>query len=95
MLLLTLSDSYLVKDLCTRKRKRSQSSDDAPLITRTFIVNLVMVLHNTLTFYQWMKKEKFHRFGNSSGNDGSRIQRIKSCTVLSFVDAGMLDTKCK
>ena len=62
VLMLALSNSYLVMDLCTRKRKRIQNSDDAPFITRTFLVNLVLVLHNTLTFHQWMKKEQFHKY---------------------------------
>ncbi len=61
VLLIAFSNSYLVKDLCTRKRKRLQSSDNAPLISRTSIVNLIMVLHNTLTFHQWLKKENFVR----------------------------------
>ena len=62
VLILALSNSYLVMDLCRRKRKRIQDSDDAPFITRTFLVNLVLVLHNTLTFHQWMKKEQFHKY---------------------------------
>ena len=46
-----------MKDLCTRKREKLHNSDNVPLISRTLIVNLGMVLHNTLTFHQWLKKE--------------------------------------
>ena len=81
VLLLALTNSFLVKDLCTRKRKKLHNSNNAPLISRTFIVNLVMVLHNTLTFHQWLKKETFCKmdFEEDRHNGQSRASlRIKN-----------------
>ena len=81
VLLLALTNSFLVKDLCTRKRKKLHNSNNAPLISRTFIVNLVMVLHNTLTFHQWLKKETFCKmdFEEDRQNGQSRASlRIKN-----------------
>ena len=55
---LALSNSYLGKDLCTRKKEKLHSNNNTPLISRTLFVNLVMALHNTLTFHQWLVREK-------------------------------------
>ena len=59
VLLLAFCNSYLVKDLCNRKRKKVDTRDNAPFISRNFIVNLVVVLKNTLSFHQWLKKDNF------------------------------------
>ena len=84
VLLLALSNSHLVKDLCTRKRKRLHNSDNAPLINRTLIVNLMSVLHNTLTFHQWLKKDKFIK--TDFVEDSVNGQSIASLRIKEYLE---------
>ena len=58
-LFLALSNSFLIKNLCTKKRKRLDDEHDAPLIKRPYLIKLNKVIHDTLIFYLWLKQEKF------------------------------------
>ena len=77
ILFLALLNSYLSKDLCSRKRKKMHDNNDTPLITRMFLVKLLIVLKQTLSFHQWLKKERFVKddfimIGNSGDSRASK-----------------------
>ena len=81
ILLLAMSNSYLIKNLCTRKRKRMNDNNDTPMITKIFLMKLFIVIKDTLMFHQWLKNEKFPKSDfeiKRNTNDSRASKRIKT-----------------
>ena len=56
---LAMSNSYLIDELCTKKRKKSQMNSNIPQISRNFLRGYYNVIEDTLIFYAWLKQERF------------------------------------
>ena len=81
ILLLAMCNSYLIKNLCTRKREKINDDNDTPMITRIFLMKLFIVVKETLTFHQWLKNEKFPKSDfeiKRNTNDSRASKRIKT-----------------
>ena len=81
ILLLAMCNSYLIKNLCTRKRKKMNDDNDTPMITRIFLMKLFIVVKETLMFHQWLKNEKFPKSDfeiKRNTNDSRASKRIKN-----------------
>ena len=58
-LFLALSNSYLITELCTKKRKKSHDSSETFLLTQTFLRGYMGVIEQTLLFHLWLKKDNY------------------------------------
>ena len=77
ILVLALSNSYLIKHLVSKKRKKMHDDDGTTLITREFLLKLYIVLIDTLLFHKWIKKDRYLKtdfdiIGNSHDSKASR-----------------------
>ena len=60
-LFLALSNSFLIKHLCLKRRKKLNDDEEVPFITRELLTKLYTVIHDTLTFHLWLKQDKFKK----------------------------------
>ena len=77
---IALCNSYLVSELCKRKRKKNQHDNTGTHISRDFLRGYYNVIEDTLLFYAWLKQESFLKsdFEISGNNIDSRaMNRIK------------------
>ena len=58
-LFLALSNSYVINQLCKKKRKRTVDIPTTANLTLDFLRGYKQVVEDTILFYLWMKKEKF------------------------------------
>lgn len=84
---LALSNSHLIRQLCTKKRKKNKAdgeSTTAPLLSRQFLSDLHNVFGQTICFHEWMKSESFRKsdFEVPHGSHNSRaMTRIKKFLI--------------
>lgn len=69
---LCLSNSYCVKALCSKKRKRqkNQPHSEVPYVTRDYLRGFRQVIEETLIFHQWLKEDSYPRSDFDSGQNG-------------------------
>ena len=92
-LLLAISNPYLIKILCTRKRGEIYDNNNTPMITRIFLMKLFKIMKETLTFHQWLKMENFPKSDfevKRNTNDSRASKRIKNCleSYKQIIDCG-------
>ena len=80
---LALSNSYCIKELSTKKRKRreNESVSEVPRLTTDFLRGFKNVIEETITFHQWLKQDSYPRSDFVDGPNGSdcrALRRIKN-----------------
>ena len=77
VLFMALSNSYLIKILCSKRKKRQDDNETPPMINRIFLLKLYIVLTETLMFHMWLKKEKYDKtdFITLPGTSDSKASR--------------------
>ena len=87
---LALSNSFCIKELCKKRRKKrlSDGDNDPPMITLRFLRAFANVIESTILFHEWMKQDRFLKTdfkNNNLGTDCRAQKRIKEY-LQSFKD---------
>ena len=82
-LFLALSNSYCIKELCKKRKKKclADGDNEAPMITLAFLRGYTNVIEGTILFHEWLKQDKFLKtdFVVDDGNiDCRAMMRIKA-----------------
>ena len=56
---LAMHNSYLIEELCKKRRKKIQQNENGPYITKALLQQFFSILEDTLLFHLWLKKDKF------------------------------------
>ena len=79
---LALSNSYCIKELCTKKRKQRENEAvrSVPKLTLDYLRGFKNVIEETITFHQWLKQDSYLKSDFEDRPDGSdcrALSRIK------------------
>ena len=77
---LALSNSYLVKELCTKKRKKAANEVATSMLSNSFLRGYYCVIEATLLFHLWLKKEQYLKSDftvNDENVDSRAVNRVK------------------
>lgn len=58
---LAFCNSYLIKNLLGKTRRRIPSQEDTSLVTSSLLLSLQSVLHDIICFHLWLKQEEFKK----------------------------------
>lgn len=83
---LTLSNSFVIKDLTTKRRKKCDDDGDRtpPFHSVSFLSDLHRIFEETICFHEWMKSEYFLKKDfepNPSGRDSRAMRRVKEFLI--------------
>ena len=79
-LCLSLSNSYLIESLCTKKRKKKSNELIASSLSKEYLKGFYGVIQETLLFHLWLKKDKYLKSDfeiNTADVDSRAMKRIK------------------
>lgn len=54
-----MHNSYLLEELCKKRKKKIQQNDNGLYITKALLQQFFSILEDTLLFHLWLKKDKF------------------------------------